>query len=91
MRYETITRLLLSGQMPEAALKAHAKRLRDGLLTRGIDKVDLFGSRDEEIWVEVKERPLRRLDLTLADISDTRSSPNEAVTHPSTIASVKLP
>ena len=70
VRYETITRLLLSGQMPEAALKAHAKRLRDGLLSRGIDKVNLFGSRDEEIWVEVKERTLRRLDLTLADISE---------------------
>ena len=70
VRYETITRLLLSGQMPEVALKAHAKRLRDGLLTRGIDKVNLFGSRDEEIWVEAKERTLRRLDLTLADISE---------------------
>jgi len=70
VRYETITRLLLSGQMPEAALKAHAKHLRDGLLSRGIDKVNLFGSRDEEIWVEAKEQTLRRLDLTLADISE---------------------
>ena len=56
--------------MPEAALKAHAKRLRDDLLSRGIDKVNLFGSRDEEIWVEAKEQTLRRLDLTLADISE---------------------
>jgi len=74
VRYETITRLLLSGEIPEAALKAHAKRLRDELLSRGIDKVALFGSRDEEIWVEAKERTLRRLDLTLAEISERISS-----------------
>ena len=70
IRYETITRLLLSGQMPEVALKAHAKRFRDDLLSRGIDKVDLIGSRNEEIWVEAREQTLRRLDLTLADISE---------------------
>ena len=42
VRYETITRLILSGNIPEAALKAHAKRLRNELLSRGIDKVDLL-------------------------------------------------
>ena len=70
VRYETITRLILSGNIPEAALKAHAKRIRNELLSRGIDKVDLFGSRDEEIWVEAREQTLRRLDLTLADIAE---------------------
>ncbi|MFQ5938872.1 MAG: efflux RND transporter permease subunit [Alphaproteobacteria bacterium] len=69
VRYDTISRLVISGPYPEASLKAAAKHIRDGLLDRGIDKVDLFGARDEEIWVEVMPEVLRRLDLTLADIA----------------------
>ena len=37
IRYETITRLVLSGDISELAIKAHAKRIRDDLLARGID------------------------------------------------------
>ena len=69
VRYETIARLVLSGSIPEVALKAYAKRIRDDLLARGIDKVALFGSRKEEILVEVKEKTLRRLDLSLDEIA----------------------
>ena len=67
-RYETILRVVLSGPHTEAALKAHAKRLRDGLLDRGIDRVTATGMRDEEILVEVPSAALRRLDMTLADV-----------------------
>ncbi|MFQ5985613.1 MAG: efflux RND transporter permease subunit, partial [Alphaproteobacteria bacterium] len=35
----------------------------------GIDKVDLVGARDEEIWVEVPPDKLRQLDLTLAEVA----------------------
>jgi len=69
VRYEPITRLLLTGPYPESALKAMAKTMRDELLSRGVDKVDLVGTRDEEIWVEVLPETLRRLDLTINDIS----------------------
>ncbi len=69
VRYDTIMRLVLSGPFPEASLKQIAKRIRDDLLTRGIDKVEIFGSRDEEIWVEVDREALRRLDLTLNDVA----------------------
>jgi multidrug efflux pump subunit AcrB len=69
VRYETLMRVVMSGPYPEASLKAYAKRLRDGLLERGIDKVDLIGTLDEEILVEVPSTVLRRLDLTLADIA----------------------
>jgi len=69
VRYETITKLIVSGQMSEIALKAYAKSFRDNLLARGIDRIELFGSRDQEIWVEAQEKTLRRLDLTLGDIS----------------------
>ncbi|MFC3230472.1 efflux RND transporter permease subunit [Marinibaculum pumilum] len=63
--YETISRLAIGGPFPEAALKAYAKQIRDALLDAGIDQVTLFGARDEEIWVEVPEEALQRLDLSL--------------------------
>ena len=68
VHYDNVTRLIVSGPYPEAALKTIAKRIRDDLLARGIDKIDLKGARDEEIWVEVHPATLRRLDLTLDEI-----------------------
>ncbi|MCW8863069.1 MAG: efflux RND transporter permease subunit, partial [Rhodospirillales bacterium] len=68
-RYDTISRLILSGPFPESSLKAYAKKIRDTLLDKGVDKVDLVGARDEEIWVDVEPGTLRRFDLTLDDIS----------------------
>ena len=69
VRYDNITRLVLSGPFSETALKAFAKDIREDLLARGIDRIDLIGARDEEIWVEVAPDTLRRLDLTLGDIA----------------------
>ncbi|MBL23144.1 MAG: hypothetical protein CMM48_04525 [Rhodospirillaceae bacterium] len=70
VRYDTINRIVISGPYPEASLKAIAKRIRDELLDRGIDKVDMSGARDEEIWVEVAPERLLELDLKLADIAE---------------------
>ncbi len=70
VRYDGISRIVISGPYSEASLKAIAKRMRDDLLGRGIDKITLFGTRDEEIWVEIPPDTLRRLDLTLNDIAD---------------------
>ncbi|MDE0387168.1 MAG: efflux RND transporter permease subunit, partial [Rhodospirillales bacterium] len=67
--YENIGNIVISGPFSEAALRAHAKDIREHLLAAGVDKVDLFGSRREEIWVEVGEGRLRQLDLTLGDIA----------------------
>ena len=69
VRYETVSRLVLSGPFPEHSLKRHAKRIRDDLLSRGIDRIDLYGARDEEIWVELRPEILRKLDLKLGDIA----------------------
>ncbi|MFQ5959670.1 MAG: efflux RND transporter permease subunit, partial [Alphaproteobacteria bacterium] len=69
VHYDNITRLVVSGPYSEAALKKFAKDIREDLLRLGIDKVDLFGARDEEIWVEVDPATLRRLNLTLGDIA----------------------
>ena len=68
VRYETVSRLVISGPFPEHSLKTHAKRIRDELLERGIDRVDLFGARDEEIWVELAPEKLRQHNLKLSDI-----------------------
>ena len=70
VRYDTISRIVISGPYPESSLKAIAKRLRDDLLNAGSDKVGLFGARDEEIWVEVAPETLREFDLTLGDIAE---------------------
>ena len=67
--YEPIGNLVISGPFSESALRAHAKDIRERLLAAGVDKVDLFGSRREEIWVEVGEGRLRQLNLTLGDIA----------------------
>ena len=69
VRYDNIARLVVSGDVPERALKAIAKDIRDDLLARGIDKVDIYGDREEEIWVSVEPEALLRLDLTLSDIA----------------------
>lgn len=69
IRYDTIARLVLSGPFSERALKQFAKRIREDLLARGVDRVTFTGARDEEIRVEVAPEVLRRLDLTLDDIA----------------------
>jgi multidrug efflux pump subunit AcrB len=70
VRYDTLARLLLSGPVDEATLKQLAKDIRDRMIQRGIDQVDLFGGRDEEIRVEVRPEALRELNLTLDDVAD---------------------
>ncbi len=69
VRYDTLSRIMVSGPFSESALKAYAKRIRDGLLRRGIDKVDIGGSRKEELLVEIKPETLRRLNLTLNEVA----------------------
>ncbi len=79
--FEGVARLVISGRLDEAALKEEAKKVRDGLLAAGIDKVTLNGARDEEIWVRIREADLQRFNLTLADVArrvreDTRDLPS---------------
>ena len=69
-RYDTISRIVISGPYPERSLKAMAKRIRDDLLDQGIDKVDINGSRDEEILIEVRPDNLLQYDMTIEDIAE---------------------
>ena len=66
---DSVATLALRGPFSEHALKVFARQLRDDLLARGIDKVDLYGYRSPEYLVEISERELRRLDLTISDVA----------------------
>ncbi|MGI9292299.1 MAG: efflux RND transporter permease subunit [Gammaproteobacteria bacterium] len=66
---DEVCRLEISGPFSEQALKYYARRIRDGLLERGLSRIDIIGGRKSEIWVEVPEQALRELELSLNDIS----------------------
>ena len=68
-RFDTVASLALTGPVPERALRFYAKKIRDDLLARGIDKVDFLGLRSRELRAVLPERELRRLGLTVADVS----------------------
>jgi multidrug efflux pump subunit AcrB len=72
--YETIARLVISGDVSEVALKNWAKLLRDDLLDSGIERVETFGLRDEELVVEISPDKLRQLDMTLGEIGNRIAS-----------------
>ena len=67
--FDRVATMSIGGDVPEAVLRDWAKRIRDDLIARGIDKVSFEGLRDPELQVTVPERELRRLDLTIADIN----------------------
>ncbi len=68
--FDRVARLSLSGDVPESTLRIHAKKIRDDLIERGIDKISFVGMRDEELQVEISERELRRLGLSISDVSE---------------------
>lgn len=72
--YDRVARLAITGNVPEAALRIYAKIIRDDLIERGIDKVSIVGMRDRELQVEIPEAELRRLGITISEISATISS-----------------
>jgi len=67
--FDPIATISVSGPFTEGVLKGYARKLRDGLLNAGIDKVVLTGARDEEIWVKIREDDLRRLKLSLNQVA----------------------
>ena len=67
--FEPAASILISGPFEERSLRAFAKQIRDGLLERGIDKINLEGYRDEEIWIEAHAAQLRRYALTPDEIA----------------------
>lgn len=67
--HDTVAKLILTGPFEEEALQIYAKRIRDDLLDRGIDKVTFTGMRDREIVVSVPEATLVRLGTSIEDVA----------------------
>lgn len=62
--------LMLYGDQNEAVLSAAAEKLRDALLADpSIDQVDIEGTRNPEIHIEVSRESLRRYGLTIRQIA----------------------
>ena len=71
---DSVSRIAISGPFTEPALKVFARKIRDELIERGIDKVSFTGMRDEEIEVVLNNYDLRRLGLTISDVSSKIAS-----------------
>ncbi|MCA9506735.1 MAG: efflux RND transporter permease subunit, partial [Myxococcales bacterium] len=64
-----VLNVAVSGDVPPAALRKAAERVRDDLLAMpGITRVELANARPYEISIEVSEETLRRLRLTFDEI-----------------------
>lgn len=58
-------------------IKAHAKRVRDMLLrVPGVEKVDLLGTQDEKIFIEISSRVLAERNLSPLDIQAALAAQN---------------
>ena len=72
--FDRVARLAVTGPVSEKALRFYAKKIRDDLIERGIDKIAFTGLRDRELHVDIPEGELRRLNLTVGDVSGTIAS-----------------
>ncbi|MEE9375027.1 MAG: efflux RND transporter permease subunit [Rhizobiaceae bacterium] len=67
--FDRVARLAVTGPLSETALRFYAKKIRNDLIERGIDKVIFTGHRRRELKIDIPEQELRRLGLTIADVS----------------------
>ena len=69
---EVLTLAVSSAVLDEDALRRAAEEVRDELLKLpDTSRVDLHGTRDREIAIELNREELRRHDLSLAEVADT--------------------
>lgn len=74
---EAVMALYLNGDLTEPAMKAWAYRIKDELLQLpDISKIQISGTRDYEISVEISEVELQQFGLTMAQVSDAIRSSN---------------
>ncbi len=66
---DTVAKVSVAGPFTEIALQEYARRVRDGLLDAGVDKITFTGMREREIRVEADEETLRRLGLEVDELS----------------------
>ncbi|WP_341760078.1 efflux RND transporter permease subunit [Candidatus Endowatersipora endosymbiont of Watersipora subatra] len=67
--FDRVARLAITGDVSEKTLQFYAKKIRDDLIDRGIDKIVYTGMRNRELQIDIDEYELRRLGLTIGDVS----------------------
>lgn len=67
---DPVAKIGIAGPFPEAALQVFARRIRDDLLDRGLDRISMGGMREREILVDAREHDLLRHDLSVGDVAD---------------------
>ena len=66
---DPVAKIGVSGPFSEQTLQVFARRIRDDLLARGLDRVSLNGAREREILVEAREHDLLRHAMTVDDLA----------------------
>ena len=70
VRYEQITRLLVTGPDSAREMRHLARRMENELLQRGLAKVDIEGLPEEEIAIQIPSSTLESLGLTLNQVGE---------------------
>ena len=77
--FDTVTRIVLSGELPLSELRIKSKKLKEKLLNSSVDKVDILGLPEEEILIEISQLEVARLKLSLNEISKLIKSETQDV------------
>ena len=77
--FDTVTRIVLSGELSLSELRIKSKKLKERLLNFGVDKVDILGLPEEEILIEISQLQVTKLKLSLNEISDLIKSETQDV------------
>jgi multidrug efflux pump len=73
----SIARIALSGDYTPNSIREIAEQLQEGIQNiQYISRVDVFGTRDREIWVEADASRLEHYGMTINDIIDTIRAQN---------------
>ena len=68
--FDTVTRIVLSGDIALSQLREKSKKLKEELLNSGVDKVDIQGLPKEEILIEISQFEAARLKLSFTQIAN---------------------
>ncbi|MFQ5751520.1 MAG: efflux RND transporter permease subunit [bacterium] len=69
--------VVLSGDLPEKAMKKLAEDLRDDILEiKNVSRCQIAGVRDREIWVEVDPKKLQSYNLAITQVMDAIRAKN---------------
>ena len=77
--FDTVTRIVLSANIPLLELRSISKKLKEALLNSGVDKVDIQGLPKEEILIEIPQIETARLKLSFNQIANLIKSETQDV------------